>query len=61
MLEHALVRFGKARVQEVLGVDRSTLCRIMNKKVRLVDGRLKTLLTLYTEDEFRGSSGLRRC
>ncbi|MEM1603902.1 MAG: hypothetical protein QXI15_04730, partial [Zestosphaera sp.] len=31
----------------------STLWRIMNKKVRLVDDRLRALLTLYTEDKFR--------
>ncbi|MEM3923491.1 MAG: zinc ribbon domain-containing protein [Zestosphaera sp.] len=59
LLEHALVRFGKARVQEVLGVDRSMLWRIMNKKVRLVDDRLRRLLTLYTEDEFREVVGIK--
>ena len=37
----------------------STLWRIMNKKVRLVDDRLRALLTLYTEDKFREVVGIK--
>ncbi|MEM4035621.1 MAG: hypothetical protein QXU97_03300 [Fervidicoccaceae archaeon] len=36
-------------MQEVLGVSRITMRRLLNGKSRLDDGRLKLLLTMITE------------
>ncbi|MEM2397286.1 MAG: hypothetical protein QW552_04060 [Ignisphaera sp.] len=46
-------KHGKDRVQEVLEISRTTMWRLLNRKSKLNNGRLKLLLTMIAEDEFR--------
>jgi len=52
ILEYAVSRHGRARVQEVLGVSRITMWRLLNKQVRVDDDKLRALLSLITQREF---------
>jgi len=52
ILEHAVSKHGKARVQEALRVSRITMWRLLNKQVRVDDDKLRALLTLITQREF---------
>ncbi|MEM2288412.1 MAG: hypothetical protein QW503_04920 [Sulfolobales archaeon] len=53
ILQYVVDKHGRETVQEVLKVSRATMWRLLNGKSRLDDGRLKLLLSLITEDEFR--------
>ncbi|MEM1651126.1 MAG: hypothetical protein QXH94_04995 [Sulfolobales archaeon] len=53
ILQYVVDKHGRETVQEVLKVSRTTMWRLLNGKSRLDDGRLKLLLSLITEDEFR--------
>ena len=53
ILQYVVDKHGRDRVQEVLKVSRITMWRHLNGKSRLDDERLKLLLTMITEDEFR--------
>jgi len=52
VLDYAVSRHGRARVQEVLGVSRITMWRLLNKQVRVDDDKLRALLSLITQREF---------
>ncbi|MEM1680484.1 MAG: hypothetical protein QXZ56_04640 [Sulfolobales archaeon] len=53
ILQYVVDKHGRERVREVLKVSRITMWRLLNGKSRLDDERLKLLLSLITEDEFR--------
>ncbi|MEM1695991.1 MAG: hypothetical protein QXQ90_05295 [Desulfurococcaceae archaeon] len=53
ILQYVVDKHGRETVQEVLKVSRATMWRLLNGKSRIDDGRLKLLLSLITEDEFR--------
>jgi len=55
VLRYVVSKFGRARVQEVLGVSRITMWRLLNKQVR-VDDKLRSLLTLVTQGGSRALS-----
>jgi Uncharacterized protein conserved in archaea len=52
VLDYAVSRHGRVRVQEVLGVSRITMWRLLNKQVRVDDDKLRALLSLITQREF---------
>jgi len=53
ILQYVVDKHGRETVQEVLRVSRATMWRLLNGKSRLDDERLKLLLTMITEEEFR--------
>ena len=52
ILEYAVSKFGRARVQEVLRVSRITMWRLLNKQARIDDDKLRALLSLITQRGF---------
>ena len=60
VLEYVVGRVGKEKVMEALGISRITLWRLMSRQQRVDDGKLKALLSLITEQEFREVLGARR-
>jgi len=52
LLEYAVNRLGKDRVQQALNVSRYTMWRLLNKKVKVDDVKLKIILSLITPREF---------
>jgi len=52
ILDYAVSRHGRARVQEVLGVSRITMWRLLSRQVRVDDDKLRALLSLITQREF---------
>jgi len=52
ILEYAVSKFGRARVQEVLRVSRITMWRLLSRQVRVDDDKLRVLLSLITQKDF---------
>lgn len=53
ILEYVAEKLSRRRVQEALGISRSTLWRMLKGQVGIDDGKLRVLLGLITEHEFR--------
>ncbi|MEM1704074.1 MAG: hypothetical protein QXQ31_08480 [Zestosphaera sp.] len=53
ILQYVVDKHGRETVQDVLKVSRITMWRLLSGKSRLDDERLKLLLAMITEDEFR--------
>jgi len=52
ILEYAVSKFGRMKVQEVLGVSRITMWRLLNRQVRVDDDKLRVLLSIIIQREF---------
>ena len=52
ILEYVVGKVGRAKAQEMLRVSRVTMWRLMNRQVRVDDGKLRILLGLITQREF---------
>jgi hypothetical protein len=52
VLEYAVSKHGRARVQEVLGVSRITMWRLLSRQARVDNDKLRALLSLITQREF---------
>ena len=52
ILEYAVSKFGRGRVQEALRVSRTTMWRLLNKQARIDDDKLRALLSLVSQREF---------
>ena len=52
ILEYVVTKFGRARVQELLGVSRITMWRLLSKQSKIDDNKLRTLLSTITQREF---------
>uniref|UniRef100_A0A7C5UYB0 Uncharacterized protein n=1 Tax=Ignisphaera aggregans TaxID=334771 RepID=A0A7C5UYB0_9CREN len=52
ILEYAVSKFGRARVQELLGVSKVTVWRLLSRQVRVDDDKLRALLSFITQREF---------
>ena len=52
VLEYAVSKHGRARVQEALRVSRITMWRLLNRQARVDDDKLRALLSLITQREF---------
>jgi len=57
LLEYAVNKLGKDRVQQALNVSRYTMWRLLNRKIRVDDVKLKTILSLITPREFEEALG----
>ena len=60
VLEYLVNKLGRHKIQETLGVSRVTMWRLMNKQQRIDDEKIRALLSLMTEQEFREVLGARR-
>ena len=60
ILQYVVNKIGKDKVQQALQVSRYTMWRLINKKVRLDDNKLRRLLSMITQQEFQEVLGSRR-
>lgn len=60
VLEYVVGKVGKEKVMEVLGISKITVWRLLNRQQRVDDGKLRALLSLMSEQEFREVLGTKK-